>query len=106
MQATARSPRDVATETDVAVLQVEVAHLREDMREIKTSINNLHNSIDSSSENTLKLLREMKTSTEVANTELNKKISALEKWRYMLMGAGVVLGYYGFELAAKLFQAH
>lgn len=106
MQATARTSRDTTTETDVAVLQVEVNHLREDVSEIKSNVKDLQDSIDTSSKNTMSLLKEMQNSAHASHIELNKKISALEKWRYMMMGAGIMLGYFGFEMVAKLFQAH
>lgn len=105
MAAVSRMPRVTKTETDVAVLQVEVSHLREDVGEIKASVSALHDALDASGKNTVALLKEMQQSAESAHAELNKKISALEKWRYMMMGAGIVLGYFGFEMIAKLLQS-
>lgn len=101
-----RMPRTSKTETEVAVLQVEVAHLREDVADLKSSIKRLHTLLDESSQNTVKLLKEMREVAASAHNDLNKKIGALEKWRYMMMGAGIVIGYFGFEMIAKLLQAH
>jgi hypothetical protein len=36
------------------------------------------------------------------HTELANKVSALEKWRWMLMGAGVVIGSLGFPTLSAL----
>jgi hypothetical protein len=33
---------------------------------------------------------------------MSDKISALEKWRWMMMGAGIVLGTLGYDTVAKL----
>jgi hypothetical protein len=35
---------------------------------------------------------------------MSEKISALEKWRWMMMGAGVVIGSLGFDTIAKLLK--
>jgi hypothetical protein len=39
-----------------------------------------------------------------AHRELGSKVSALEKWRWMLMGAGIVIGSLGFDTIAKLLK--
>jgi hypothetical protein len=33
-----------------------------------------------------------------------EKISSLEKWRWMLMGAGIVIGSLGYDTVAKLLK--
>ena len=40
----------------------------------------------------------------IAHKELASKVSQLEKWRWMLMGAGIVLGSFGFDAIAKLLK--
>jgi len=39
-----------------------------------------------------------------AHKELGSKISALEKWRWMMMGAGIVIGSLGFDTVANLLK--
>jgi hypothetical protein len=38
------------------------------------------------------------------HSNLDKKNTALEKWRWMIMGAGVVVGYLGIDSLSKLFH--
>jgi len=48
------------------------------------------------------MMKSMEVSASNAHSELSKKISALEKWRWMLMGAGVVIGALGWPTIGKL----
>lgn len=98
----AAAARSTKTETDVAVLQVEVSHIREDVTELKESVKSVHDAIDRNTVDTQQLLKEMSDKANIAHESLNKKISALEKWRYMMMGAGIAIGYFGFEMVGKL----
>jgi len=50
------------------------------------------------------MIKAMEQSAQTAHIELSKKISALEKWRWMLMGAGVVIGSLGYDTVAKLLK--
>jgi hypothetical protein len=106
MATTSRFPRSVKTETDVAVLQVQVQNIEDRMIEVKAGMRDINETVKANHESMLGMLKEMQQSAEKAHGDLNKKISALEKWRWMIMGAGMVLGSLGFEAIAKLFQAH
>jgi hypothetical protein len=46
----------------------------------------------------------MRNEDIIAHKELGTKVSALEKWRWMMMGAGIVLGSLGFDMVAKLLK--
>jgi hypothetical protein len=46
----------------------------------------------------------MRSEDNHAHEKLASKISALEKWRWMMMGAGVVVGSLGFDAIAKLLK--
>ena len=92
------------TETEVAVLQVQVDHIKTDISEIKSDIKDLNTCIADNNESTHKFLKEMKDASAVAHKAMSDKISALEKWRWMMMGAGVVIGSLGFDTIAKLLQ--
>jgi len=46
----------------------------------------------------------MKDASAEAHKSMSDKISALEKWRWMMMGAGVVLGTLGYDTVAKLLK--
>lgn len=92
------------TKTDIAVLQVQVKNIEQDVSEIKTSIKEMHECIDRNAHETRDLLTSMRNEDVAAHKELGSKVSALEKWRWMMMGAGIVLGSLGFDMIAKLLK--
>ena len=46
----------------------------------------------------------MQDASESAHKSLSEKISSLEKWRWMMMGAGIVIGSLGFDTLSKLLK--
>ena len=92
------------TETDVAVLQVKVENIEQDVNEIKGDIKFLTDTISEKSDDTHKMLKSMSEASASAHKALDAKISSLEKWRWMMMGAGVVIGSLGFDTLAKLLK--
>ena len=92
------------TETDIAVLQVQVQNITNDISEIKADIKDVNISMAKNNEDTHQLLKEMKDASAGAHKSMSEKISALEKWRWMMMGAGVVIGSLGFDTVAKLLK--
>ncbi len=90
------------TETEVAVLQVQYSHLNEKVEDIKTGLKDLATHIDDHMESTHNLIKEFQDENKRQHEETNKKVSALEKWRWMLMGAGVLAGALGFPAIQKL----
>jgi septation ring formation regulator EzrA len=92
------------TKTDIAVLQVQVKNIEQDVSEIKASLKDMHECIDRNANETRDLLTNMRNEDMVAHKELGSKVSALEKWRWMMMGAGIVLGSLGFDMIAKMLK--
>ena len=92
------------TEAEVAVLQVQVENITSDISEIKADIKDVNISMAKNNEDTHQLLKEMKDASAGAHKSMSDKISALEKWRWMMMGAGVVIGSLGFDTIAKLLK--
>jgi len=92
------------TETDIAVLQVEVQNITDDIREIKSNIKDIHVEMVKNNDDTKVMLKGMKDASSNAHQAMSEKISALEKWRWMMMGAGVVIGSLGFDTIAKLLK--
>jgi predicted RNase H-like nuclease (RuvC/YqgF family) len=89
-------------ETEIAILQFQVKSLEEKIGELKTDVKALHDAIEASAEETRKMLKSMREQDIKEHTELANKVSALEKWRWMLMGAGVVIGSLGFPTLSAL----
>lgn len=90
-------------ETDIAVLQVRFTNLDEKIAEIKVDINEIKDEIEKSSEKSILLLKEFQVDNTRAHKEMSSKVSALEKWRWMIMGAGVVIGALGSFALGVLF---
>lgn len=91
-------------ETDIAVLQVQVQNIEEKVGELKSDVKDLQKSIDDHAEETQKTLKTMSEASANAHKAMSDKISALEKWRWMMMGAGIVLGTLGYDTLAKLLK--
>jgi len=92
------------TKTDIAVLQVQVKNIEQDVSEIKSSLKDMHECLDRNAHETKEMLKEMREEDIKAHKELGSKVSALEKWRWMMMGAGIVIGSLGFDTMAKLLK--
>jgi uncharacterized coiled-coil DUF342 family protein len=90
------------TETEIAVLQVQYGYLNEKMDDIKTDLRDLRNHIDVSATATQQLITNFQEENKTQHDKVEKKVSALEKWRWMLMGAGVLAGAIGFPFVEKL----
>ena len=99
---TGRTIKMPKTETDIAVLQVQVKNIEQDVSEIKNSLKEMHECLDRNAHETREMLKEMRDEDNNAHATLGAKVSALEKWRWMMMGAGVVIGSLGFDTIAKL----
>lgn len=91
-------------ETDIAVLEVKVENIEEKISELKEDIKDVRDALEKHSENQMDVIKEIQDASETAHTALSKKISSLEKWRWMMMGAGVVIGSLGYDTVAKLLK--
>lgn len=91
-------------ETDIAVLQIQVQNIEEKVSDIKTNLKDIQTKIEEHAVTQAKAMSSMQDSSENAHNSLSDKISALEKWRWMMMGAGVVIGSLGFDTLSKLLK--
>ena len=101
---TSRTIKMPKTETDIAVLQVEVQNITDVIREIKTDIRDIHVEMVKNNDDTRVMLKGLKDASSNEHEAMSAKITALEKWRWMMMGAGVVIGSLGFDTIAKLLK--
>jgi len=104
IMSTSRTIKMPKTETDIAVLQVEVQNITDVIREIKTDIRDIHVEMVKNNDDTRVMLKGLKDASSNEHQVLSAKITALEKWRWMMMGAGVVIGSLGFDTIAKLLK--
>ena len=91
-------------DSDIAVLQVEFKNLDSkfdaSLADVKADVKEVSEKLDKHNEGTHSLLREFQATNVSQHYEMAAKIAGLEKWRWMLIGAGCVLGglgYSGFE---------
>lgn len=89
-------------ETEIAVLQVQFKNLDEKVDDLKEDLKGVRENIVSTTESTHNLLRSFQSGNDKAHRDLTSKISAIEKWRWMMMGAGVVIGALGWPALASL----
>lgn len=99
-----RTAKSQKLDTEVAVLQVRVSNVEEKFVEIKDDFKTIHDTIQHNAIEHKSMLEDMKKEAKLAHEKLERKISALEKWRWMLAGAGIVIGAMGFEYISKLLQ--
>lgn len=97
-------PKSQNIETDIAVLQTRVNNVDSKIVELKADIKDVHDALDTYSKNNMDMMRDMQHSSSSAHKALSEKISTLEKWRWMLMGAGIVIGSLGYDTIAKLLK--
>ena len=79
-------------ETDIAVLQ--------------TELRNLSEKLDYHTQTTHAMMREFQTENNRQHNELFNRVVKLENWRWMLIGAGVILGSSGMMGIEKLMGIH
>ena len=91
-------------ETEIAVLQIQVKNLEEKIGELKVDLKALYDAIESNAEETRQMLKSMREQDVKEHTELASKISVLEKWRWMMMGAGIIIGSMGFPTVSALLK--
>lgn len=102
--AKAQRAKSSKLDTEVAVLQVRVDAVEEKFNDIKHDLKAVDEKLEQRADETQKLLKEVHEGNIEAHSRLDKKISSLEKWRWMMMGAGIVIGYLGIDSITKLFQ--
>ena len=91
-------------ETEIAVLQVQVKNIEDKIGELKEDLKSIRSALDENAEETRQMLKTMREQDVKEHGELASKISVLEKWRWMMMGAGVIIGSLGFNTVAALLK--
>jgi predicted nucleic acid-binding Zn-ribbon protein len=90
-------------ETDIAVLQVRFTNLDEKIDDLKSDISDIREEIKDTSEKSMTLIKEFQADNIKSHKEMSSKISNLEKWRWMIMGAGLVIGSLGSFVLSIVF---
>jgi chromosome segregation ATPase len=93
-----------SSDTEIAVLQVQVTNIETKINDLKADLKEVHDCLDKNAEETHRLIKELQESNSDSHKAISDKVSALEKWRWMMMGAGMVIGSFGFDTVAKLLK--
>lgn len=101
MAATARKIKQ--TETDIAVLQVQVANLDEKIDDLKSDLVEIKESLKQNAQRSSDMLEEFKKENAEQHNELAEKVGSLERWRWMLMGAAALAGALGWTGIQSVF---
>ena len=91
-------------ETEIAVLQVRFTNLDDKIDDLKTDVNSIREDIKESSETATKLIKDFQADNIASHKEMSEKISELEKWKWMIMGAGLVIGSLGSFVLSIIFS--
>jgi predicted nucleic acid-binding Zn-ribbon protein len=91
-------------ETEIAILQVQVKNIEDKIGDLKMDLKSIRDALDENAEETRQMLKSMREQDVKEHTELASKISVLEKWRWMMMGAGVIIGSMGFNTVSTLLK--
>ena len=88
-------------DTDIAVLKVEFKNLDikfdTALEDVRSDIKTNTDLIKEGNASTQKMLIEFNKSNQESHDLMASKIAGLEKWRWMLIGAGFVLGGLGYS---------
>ena len=89
-------------DTDIAVLKVEFKNLDEKfdtaLSDVKHDIKECETLIKEGNASTHKMLIDFNKSNQESHDLMATKITALERWRWMLIGAGMVAGTLGYSV--------
>ena len=123
----------------IAKLEIQVEAIKEDVREVKGDIKEIHSRITTGNREILDkidsmetrlddkariaalsakeqhdsiksdVLTEMRTMTKTLDDDINKvsdRVDALERWRWMIVGGAIVLGYIigNLDVLTKIFK--
>ena len=106
--ADAISRNDLETETRVSVLENQVDNILKDVNKLEDKLdsnyNTLHirisdlrddlrNDIDEKHEKLIAKMDDRSTASDNQHKDIYEKLSSLEKWRWMLVGGSIVVGY-------------
>jgi hypothetical protein len=77
-----------------------------DIEVLKVELRNLSEKLDYHTQTTHAMMREFQTENNRQHNELFNRVVKLENWRWMLIGAGIILGSSGFAGIEKLLGLH
>ena len=95
-------PLQKQTETEIVILQVHYDNLSEKIDDIKVGMKEMRETNEKYTNETQSLIREFQTASAKSHRELSAKVNVIERWRWSLMGAGVVIGVVALPIVEKL----
>lgn len=88
----------------IAKLEAQVEGIKEDVADVKSDIKELHSRITTGNREIMEKLdqkidelakadKDQHESLKVTMTEVKNRVDVLEKWRWMIVGGAIVVGY-------------
>jgi len=99
---TTLSVQQKQTETDVAILQVQYSNLTDKVDELKTGLKEMRDVIDDNNISIQEMMTSFQKTNVDSHNEMAKKINSLEKWKWMLMGGGMLAGFIAEPIMFKM----
>ena len=99
----ALSVQQKQTETDIAVLQVQFSNITEKVDDLKNSLREMRDTIDINNTSMQEMMTSFQKTNVDSHNEMAKKINSLEKWKWMLMGGGMLAGFIAEPTFFKMF---
>lgn len=101
----------------IAKLEAQVESIKDDVAELKTDVKEIHSRITTGNREIMDKLdekidalansdREQHQSLKASMDNVKERVDILEKWRWMILGGAIVLGYTigNFDLFTKIFK--
>ena len=100
---------DIETETRVSILENQVEHITSNVVKLETKIDSnyatlhhrisdlrddLRNDIENKHEKLIAKLDERAQDSSEQHKVISEKINSIEKWRWMMVGGAIVIGYF------------
>lgn len=108
MPESATSKRDLDTDIRVSVLETQVTSINNSLEKLEEKIDenyatlhhrisdmrdDLHKDIEAKHDKVMEKLDEQTKSSTEQHRAIAEKMAAIEKWRWMIMGGAIVIGY-------------
>lgn len=101
----------------IAKLEAQVESIKDDVAELKTDVKEIHSRITTGNREIMDKLdekidalansdREQHQSLKTSMDNVKERVDILEKWRWMILGGAIVLGYTigNLDLFTKIFK--
>jgi uncharacterized coiled-coil DUF342 family protein len=77
----------------VAVLETQVNSIDKKLDELRADVKDMHECLDNTRDLIVEQIQGLKSEENVAHKDLTTRITALEQWRWYILGIAAAVGY-------------